>query len=442
MPSSSTTVACSTRNSSAFPRATSERTVSSAPLRSRSRRTFSGFCSSRSARRCDLGVDLFVGRLRSLPARRRRAARGRRAPPRAAPVAHLVDERLRAPGRSPARYCSSVALLMRQPVREILDAPARLARRRALGGASTGTRSAAASSTLSRTAICACSFCIISRRLRMSARSSSTRVELARLVDPLVGELGQHLLLRFLDDRRGTSTSSPARSPNRSGSVAVNSRIAPGRVPRSCSSSSGDDHAGADAVEEVGRGEPLDRLAVDRARDVDRRVRVVDERVLGVGEVGEALAQRVDLLVDVVVVDRLRTAARRAARRSRASRTCGRTSTTASNSTSPSSSPAVISISGGAITSTSCSARPRRRSTRAARRAAPARAPMSVPKRASSNWRGALPGRKPGMRTSRASLRNAASIARSNSSAGTVTCSLTLLPVERLDRALHKEEGV
>ena len=28
----------------------------------------------------------------------------------------------------------------------------------------------------------------------------------------------------------------------------------------------GNDHAGTDAVEEVGRGEPLDRLAVDRSR--------------------------------------------------------------------------------------------------------------------------------------------------------------------------------
>ena len=50
------------------------------------------------------------------------------------------------------------------------------------------------------------------------------------------------------------------------------------------------------------------------------------------------------------------------------------------------------------------------------------------PKRASSNWRGALPGRKPGTRTSRASFLNAPSMARSNSSAGTVTCSLTLFP--------------
>src|SRR5438046_928942 len=45
---------------------------------------------------------------------------------------------------------------------------------------------------------------------------------------------------------------------------------------------------------------------------------------------------------------------------------------------------------------------------------------MSVPRRASSRRRGALPGRKPGMRTSRASLRKAASIAFANSSAGPV----------------------
>ena len=41
------------------------------------------------------------------------------------------------------------------------------------------------------------------------------------------------------------------------------------------------------------------------AGDVDRRVRVVDQREFGVGEIGEAVAQRVDLLVDVVVGDGL-----------------------------------------------------------------------------------------------------------------------------------------
>src|SRR4051794_4988460 len=52
---------------------------------------------------------------------------------------------------------------------------------------------------------------------------------------------------------------------------------------------------------------------------------------------------------------------------------------------------------------------------------------MSVPSRFSSSWRGALPGRKPGMRTSRASFLNAASRSLSNSSAGTVMCNLTLV---------------
>ena len=67
----------------------------------------------------------------------------------------------------------------------------------------------------------------------------------------------------------------------------------------------GNDHVGTDAIEEVGRGEALDRLAADRSRDVDGRVRVVDERLIGVGEVGEAITQAVDLLVDRVVVDGL-----------------------------------------------------------------------------------------------------------------------------------------
>src|SRR5688572_3901862 len=52
---------------------------------------------------------------------------------------------------------------------------------------------------------------------------------------------------------------------------------------------------------------------------------------------------------------------------------------------------------------------------------------MSVPMRASSTRRGALPGRNPGMRTSRASLRKARSTAFSNSSAETPTRRRTLL---------------
>src|SRR5262249_44173993 len=51
----------------------------------------------------------------------------------------------------------------------------------------------------------------------------------------------------------------------------------------------------------------------------------------------------------------------------------------------------------------------------------------SVPMRASSRRRGALPGRKPGRRTSLAILRKAASTASSNSAAVTSTLSLTRL---------------
>src|SRR5436305_5408790 len=52
----------------------------------------------------------------------------------------------------------------------------------------------------------------------------------------------------------------------------------------------------------------------------------------------------------------------------------------------------------------------------------------SVPRWASSSRRGALPGRNPGIRTSRASFRKAASMAVSNSPAGTLTRRRTLLP--------------
>ena len=74
------------------------------------------------------------------------------------------------------------------------------------------------------------------------------------------------------------------------GQIAANSRIAPGRVSAELLVELGHDHVGADAVHEVGRGEAFDRSTVDRSRDVDGRVRVVDQRVFGVGEVGEAIA--------------------------------------------------------------------------------------------------------------------------------------------------------
>ena len=93
-------------------------------------------------------------------------------------------------------------------------------------------------------------------------------------------------------------------------------------------------------------------LAVDVARDVDRRVVVVDERDVGVGEVGEAVAQRVDLLVDVLVGRPRASGPRPAARRSRQLDQRAHLDDGVELDVAVSS-PAVISISGGAITSTS-----------------------------------------------------------------------------------------
>ena len=139
----------------------------------------------------------------------------------------------------------------------------------------------------------------------MSSRSSLDGVELARFVDPLVGELGQHLAAS-LPSRCTRKVALFARAVaeafgQRRGELEDRTRTRPAQLLVEL----GHDHVGADAVEEVGGGEPLDRLAVDRSGDVDRRVRVVDQRIVGVGEVGEAIAEPVDLVVDVGFVDRL-----------------------------------------------------------------------------------------------------------------------------------------
>ena len=72
-----------------------------------------------------------------------------------------------------SRYCSRLApWCERRCARS--STRRRVSASTSVEGGSTGTRSAAASSTLSRAAICTCIFCTSSRRLRMSARSSST----------------------------------------------------------------------------------------------------------------------------------------------------------------------------------------------------------------------------------------------------------------------------
>ena len=66
----------------------------------------------------------------------------------------------------------------------------------------------------------------------------------------------------------------------------------------------GDEPVRSHLVEEVARGEGVDRLAVDRGAEVHRRVAAVDEGVVAVREIGEAVAELVDLMVDGFVVDR------------------------------------------------------------------------------------------------------------------------------------------
>ena len=205
---------------------------------------------------------------------------------------------------------------MRQPVREIFDATARLVvdeRRRAPRSARDRRRLRA---PCRASAICACNRCIVSTRLRMSARSSSTVSNSLASVTHSSVSSGSTFCLASLTMTRNLA-SLPASSPKRSGSVGRELEDRAGLGAAQLVVELVDDHPGTDAVQEVGGGQPFDRLAVDRARDVDRGVRVVDERELGVGEIGEALAQRVDLLVDVVVGDGVGTAARRAARRNR-----------------------------------------------------------------------------------------------------------------------------
>ena len=138
----------------------------------------------------------------------------------------------------------------------------------------------------------------------MSARSSSTvSNSLASSTHSSVRS-GKHLVLRFLHDhaeRRVFARAVAEAFGQRRGEL--EDRAGPRAAELLVEL--GHDHVGADAVEEVGGGETFDRLAVDRARDVDGRVRVVDERVFGVGEVGEAVAEAVDLVVDRFVADRL-----------------------------------------------------------------------------------------------------------------------------------------
>ena len=139
-------------------------------------------------------------------------------------------------------------------------------------------------------------------------------LELADLGDPLVGELGQHLLLGLLDQHLERDFVAGALA-EALGQRVVELEDVAGALAVQLLVELRHDDARPDLVEVVGGGEALDRLVVDVALDVDLGVVAVGERRVGVLEVGEALAERVDLAVDRLVGDRRASGSRSAARR-------------------------------------------------------------------------------------------------------------------------------
>ena len=237
-PSSSTTVAWSTRNSQCL--AASD--VRAYRLQQRpSVRDRVGPCpaSRRYARRG------------ARPRRRARRRCSRCSPGRRPPAA--PDRRARRrpslPGRRRRRLCGSWPVaarysvdrraLMLQAVDEVVERDARSPGRRARRGPRRRTSPAAASSTLSRTAICAWTSADQSRAGCGCRRAARRRCR-TRSTSEAQSSVSSGSTLCFVSfTSTWNATSWPARSPKRSGRASLNSRIAPDACPRSSSSSSG-----------------------------------------------------------------------------------------------------------------------------------------------------------------------------------------------------------
>ena len=99
-----------------------------------------------------------------------------------------------------------------------------------------------------------------------------------------------------------TSTSSPTRSPPTSWEVKVFS--SPADMPSQRLVEAVEHAAAADLVGHAGHLGALDDLAVLGGLEVDDHEVAVGGRALDVGEGGEPLAQRLDLLLDVGVGER------------------------------------------------------------------------------------------------------------------------------------------
>ena len=135
-------------------------------------------------------------------------------------------------------------------------------------------------------------------RVARSARSSSTVSNSEASFGPLVGELGEHLLLDLLDQRPGSAIGSSSGS----GCGGVELEDVAGLGAPELSSSSGTIAAAADLVEVVVGGEAgraARRLRCPRCRSVtwSPSTRGPVDRL----ELAELVAQAVDLRVDLLV---------------------------------------------------------------------------------------------------------------------------------------------
>ena len=252
-----------------------------------------GFSSICSRDAFDLGVDLVVGR-RDLLLHDHRAQRQVGAHGLGGSDAHAGDELLLvlAGGGEVLRDRHAQALLL-EPVREVVQAPLHLVVHERLGHLLGHERGGGLEDLLPHR----------HRGLHAGVHVEAGAhvvlqcldgVELADLAHPFVGELGEHLLLRVLhQDLEGDLVAGALTEAL--GQRVVELQDVAGALAVQLLVELGHDDPRADLVEVVGGGEPLDRLVVDEALDVDLGVVAVGERCLAVGEVGEAVAQAVDL---------------------------------------------------------------------------------------------------------------------------------------------------
>ena len=270
-------------------------------LCSRSLRTFAGFSSKRSARRAISASKLLVGRLDGLlgdDGTDRGVGRTALAHPSRKPATNVSWS---CPVAS--RYC-----MMLMPwgsrrcwrscsLRSISCATSgpRLDRHEIRGGLE----------HLVRTASCACTLAYISSRLRASPRSSSIVSNSLTSEAHSSSASGSTFFFASFTSTRNDTRSAWAhpRRRARPGQLVVELEDVAGLLPAQLLIELLDDRSRPDLVEEVRRAQRVDGLAVDGALDVDLCVVAVGQGVRGVLEVGEALTQGVDLFVDRLIVD-------------------------------------------------------------------------------------------------------------------------------------------